>query len=476
MPISHTGPRQRRAAATALAFVLAAPALEAAQAAEAERPAIKRLRYDEDWSPLRDDPALRTGALDALKFIPLTPSGDSWLTLGGQARLRWEYFDNPAFGDDPNDANGAFLQRYHLHADAHLGSHVRLFGELSSIHASGREGGDSPVDENELDLHQAFLDLSAGIGDGAGLTLRAGRQELRYGSTRILDYRDGPNLRRRWDGAKVILDAGDWRADLLAFQAVTDERGRFDDGTDASRALWGFYAQAPGDLLPAGNLQLYYLGFDNDRGRYVQGTAGEQRHTLGTRLYGDAGPWDWDLEFAYQFGSFGDGDISAWTAQGNVGHTFADLPLSPRLALSANIASGDKDPGDGDLDTFNPLFPRGSYYDEIGLVRASNIVSVNPYLTFNFSPAMALTTNWHVVWRLEETDGIYHPNGAIVRRPADGAGDFVGSFLSANWEWQVTEYLYTSIVYAHGFAGEFIERTGASRDIDFLELTLHFRF
>ena len=50
-------------------------------AQESDRPAFRKLRYEEDWSVLRD-PARRTESLDRLKFIPLTTDSWAWLSLG----------------------------------------------------------------------------------------------------------------------------------------------------------------------------------------------------------------------------------------------------------------------------------------------------------------------------------------------------------------------------------------------------------
>jgi hypothetical protein len=46
-----------------------------------------------------------------------------------------------------------------------------------------------------------------------------------------------------------------------------------------------------------------------------------------------------------------------WTARG--GHTFSNLPGSPRVGLDIDVASGDSDPTDGTMETFNHLFPLG---------------------------------------------------------------------------------------------------------------------
>jgi hypothetical protein len=44
-------------------------------------------RWVEDWTALRD-PKKRINAIDRLKFIPLDPGGQIYLTLSGEMRLR----------------------------------------------------------------------------------------------------------------------------------------------------------------------------------------------------------------------------------------------------------------------------------------------------------------------------------------------------------------------------------------------------
>src|SRR5688572_29545091 len=87
-------------------------------------PPYKQLRYDEDWSSLHD-PKLRTDALDRIKYIPLNKNDDWYLSIGGEIRERYELLNHPLWGQDPEDNNGYFMQRYMLHADLHLGTRVR---------------------------------------------------------------------------------------------------------------------------------------------------------------------------------------------------------------------------------------------------------------------------------------------------------------------------------------------------------------
>src|SRR6266576_2997156 len=144
-------------------------------------PQFKLSRQDEDWSVLRD-PALRTDAFDTVKFIPLNRDGSSWLTLGGEVRQRYEYFDNFNWGKGPQDDNGYLLQRYMIHADAHIGGNFRVFTQFKSGLEDGRNGGPRPTDRDDVDLNQAFFDVRVPLAEADSLIFRAGRQELAYGS------------------------------------------------------------------------------------------------------------------------------------------------------------------------------------------------------------------------------------------------------------------------------------------------------
>jgi len=321
-------------------------------------------------------------------------------------------------------------------------------------------------------------DLAAPLWAVADATLRLGRQELRYGSARLVDVREGPNVRRKFDGGRARLSLGDWRIDALAVRPVQIEPGRFDDGTDDGQALWGLYAvdAQPGWLPAETSVDLYYFGYENDGGAFEQGAAGERRHTLGTRLWGARGGWDWNWEFIYQFGSFGRGDIAAWSVASDTGHTWRDLSWTPRVGLSANIASGDDDLDDRDLGTFNPLFPRGNYFSELALLGPRNFYNLHPSVTVKPVEGLSLTVDADFFWRLEREDGVYGPGGGLLRAGARSDARYVGTELSFNATWEIDPNLSATAIYAHFIPGAFIRQTGRSESIDFIELTLRAQF
>src|SRR5262245_43864362 len=173
----------------------------------ASPPPYQQQRYDEDWSYLKE-PERRTDRLDPLKYIPLNDRG-WYVSLGGEARWRYEYFSEFAFGAGPQDSNGYFLQRYLLHADWHLGKRVRVFTQLQSGIENGRNGGPRLTDDDRLELHQAFVDLKFGH-EGNSVVLRLGRHEMDLGAGRLISSGEGLNVKRSFDGARLIWKTRRW--------------------------------------------------------------------------------------------------------------------------------------------------------------------------------------------------------------------------------------------------------------------------
>ena len=214
-----------------------------------ERPSFQTLRYNEDWTFLRD-PAQRTDFLDSTKYMPFTTNGDWYLSLGGEARLKYELYTEPAFNQQPADDNGFLLQRYLLHADLHATPWFRVFGQLQSSLEDYRNSGPRPTDRDDLDLHQAFADVRAPLHEDDALTLRAGRQEMAYGSQRLVSVRESPNNRLAFDAARVLTQFGVWRADAWLGQPVEVDHGIFDDQRIHETTFWGGYVTGPIGFVP----------------------------------------------------------------------------------------------------------------------------------------------------------------------------------------------------------------------------------
>jgi hypothetical protein len=260
------------------------------------------LNYEERYGYLGMDSLPEKNAWERLKFIRLHPAKTASLSLGGEVRYQYEYFNHTNWGEGPEDDNGYLLQRYMVHTDWQLGRHLRVFGQLKSGIETGKAGGPEPPDEDHLDLHQAFADLSLPVRAGRVLTVRVGRQEMTYGSSRLVSVREGPNVRQSFDAVKAFYQTPRGQVDAFVSRPVQTERGVFDDAGDRNRRFWGLYAVRKLPGLLDSNLDLYYFGFTERSAAFESGTADEQRHSLGLRWWSQAGRLRYNVEGVYQSG------------------------------------------------------------------------------------------------------------------------------------------------------------------------------
>ncbi len=453
-----------------VAFGASCPQMFASEA----RPPLKSLRYDEDYRFL-SNPDRRTDFWDAVKYVPLAEGRAGFLSFGGEARERFEAYENEFFSTNPDGDNAYLLQRYLLHTDYHPTDWLRAFGQLQSSLEDGRPGGPRPTDRDSIDVHQLFADLAVKTSEDGRLTVRGGRQEMSYGSERLVSVREGTNNRRAFDAVRLLYAQGLVNVDAFFASPVEVDEGAFDDQNVRDRRFWGSYATVPLPPLPGIKLDFYYLGLHNPRAAYSQGVEREERHTAGTRFFGKLGRWDFNHEALYQFGSFGSGDIRAWSVATDHGYTLDKLWAKPRLGLKAAIASGDHGTNSADLQTLNPLFPRGNYFTEASLLGPQNFFDLHPCLRLQPSAPWSFDLGADFYWRESLEDGIYTPGGSFIYRGNAGFARFVGTDLSFVIGWQATRHLSVSAAYTHFFAGQFI-RQNDGEDVNYGAVWAGYKF
>ena len=82
----------------------------------------------------------------------------------------------------------------------------------------------------------------------------------------------------------------------------------------------------------------------------------------------------------------------------------------------------------------------------------------------------------YFVWRASDRDAIYNKSGAVLRPGTDTTARYVGAELDFLATYNFTRHLLGYAGYSHFFTGEFIRKTGPSRDSDFLYGALQFTF
>ena len=437
-------------------------------------PPYQYLRADEDYLYL-SNPNCRTDALDILKYIRLGSTPEWFASIGGEVRENAEYFSHPRWGQQPQGSPYA-LQRFMIHADMHFGQRWRVFAQLKSGLENNREGGARPFDEDKLDFHQGFLDVTLFSNLRGHITLRTGRQELAFGSRRYVSAREGPNVRQSFDGVRLVLCSARGSVSLLATKPVHTNLGFFDDSPDHRQTLWGAYATAPIHSVSGANVDLYYLGLDRKQAHFQQGTGREQRHSIGGRLWGHRRAWDEDLEATYQWGTFSAGGIHAWAIASETGYSLPSKPLKPRVAMEGNFESGDRSFRDTCLQTFNPLFPRGLYHQLVDLNGHVNSVELNPILRLHPANSLTLTTDWDFFWRESAGDGLYNVGGFFIRSGKRSNARYIGSQPSLVAEWRLQRHVTAVVIYTHFAPGPFLKQTGPSRTVNYGSIWLDYKF
>ncbi|MET0465847.1 MAG: alginate export family protein [Chitinophagaceae bacterium] len=431
---------------------------------------FKPLRYDEDYRYLSRDTA--GDWYQQMKYTRLSATGSSYLSLGGEARIQYFNLKNEDWGDAGSDKDGFVLARYLFHADLRAGKKFRLFTQLQSSLANGKPSF-SPVEQNEMELHQAFADFDSKLGSGTWL-LRFGRQEMSYGSQRLISVRELPNNRQSFDGLKTSWKNDRYQFDMFYTYYVQAKKGIFNDAVNDDVRLWGAY-MVRNKIPVLHNIDLYYLGLRKQRAVFVDGDGRELRHSVGTRIWRNNSDWQYDLEGVYQWGKFGSRTISAWTASANISHTVLSLKLKPVIGLKAEMISGDKQSGDDRLNTFNPLFPRGAYFGLAALIGPANLIDLHPYIELAVAKDLSWQTDYDVFWRKSREDGIYGPNVQIIY-PAGVEAKHIGQQLGTALVYTPNPFLSLRGEFTWFNAGGYLKQSGAGKDILMAGATIQFKF
>ncbi|HEY2588671.1 MAG TPA: alginate export family protein [Tepidisphaeraceae bacterium] len=431
-------------------------------------------RWNDDYSYLRY-PGSHTDFFDPIKYVPLNASGDTYLSFGGQARYRYDYFNNSEFGAGPQDETGFDLFRFLAHADAHFGRSFRVFLQFDSSLVYDRVGGPRPGDVDDFDVQLGFADVNFPFSETNNLLVRFGRQELIYGAQRFISPNDWGNVRRSFEGLRLSLTMPNDTLDAFLVRPVIIEKSHFNSGDDHTAFAGIYNVTAFPDLLPKASpkLDAYLLLLDQSPSKTTGYPVDSDTFTLGVRPHANVGDWDFDLEANWQFGHYASSSICAYSVAAEAGYTFSKVKFTPRLSLGLDLASGSANPAH----RFNQLFPPlYLYLGHLYLFGRSNLIDFHQGLSVNFTPDVTLWLTQHIFWRQNSNDAVYSLTGSVVRASDGSHAHFVGNEFDISAAWQVDRHLAAYMGWAHFFTGQFINDTGAHSDPDFFYVMLTYTF
>jgi hypothetical protein len=432
--------------------------------------------FDADFRYLDDPNNTEYDFFDPIKRVHL---GDNWLfSTGGEFRFRYmNEVDSRLSGVD----NTYDLTRERVYADLWFRDVFRVYAELLYASTFNQDLPPLVTDHNLGDFLNLFADLKLGEYANHPIYFRGGRQELLFGSQRLISPLDWVNTRRTFEGGRLFYRGDKWDLDAFVVSPVVPTFNHFFSSINQNQVFsgaWATYRPKQGQAIDA-----YYLNLDNTSGTPV--TLGLPAgpfnvSTVGGRWVGDANNWTWDFEGDLQFGDFQKRHVLAKAFAAGVGYRFADLPMTPQVWAYYDFASGDPDPSNtaSSYGTFNQLFPFGHYYfGYLDLVGRQNINDVNFQVSLFPTPWITTYLQYHV-FRLDSAkDALYNAAGTAIRRdPTGAAGNDVGDELDYVINFHIDKHQDVLFGYSHLFAGQFIRATGNGRSPDLTYLQYSFRW
>jgi hypothetical protein len=444
--------------------------------------------YNADWRYLDQAPAAEAPSLqgpsnagprdqDFFDFLKRIRFLDNFMfTTGGAFNYRYNNeVDSRLTGRD----NVYDLTRTRVYGDLWFRDYGRIFVEMINAQSFNQDLPPQITDQYNPNFLNLFADAKVWTFRDQPVWFRVGRQELLYGSQRLISPLEWANTRRTFQGGKLFWQNEKWSLDAFIVQPVVPSANSFASVLyeQLFTGVWGTYRPIRGEVV-----DLYYLNLDDTRHLYAGrgGLLGAFNvSTVGSRWYGNKNNWLWDTEGMLQFGSFANQGTLAKAYTMGGGYYFSKVWFNPSLWVYYDYASGDPNPGSDSVHrTFNQLFPFGHYYFGMtDLIGRQNINDVHADLAFFPTKWITTWVQYHVLRLDSPKDALYNSAGVVERiDPTGRFGSDVGEVLTVINNFTIDLHQNVFVQYSHLYAGDFLRKTGSGKSPDQLYLMYSFRW
>jgi hypothetical protein len=402
------------------------------------------------------------------KFKYLKLSENAMVSFGGSWRFQYESFSNQQFQNIPEQDNLWYLNRVMLHAHLKVKDKFELFAELNSSFI-GDKNNQSPVDKDELAVNQLFIKYK--FDDRWSISI--GRENLILGSNRLVDLREGPNVRRSFDLTQINYNSNTFSA--KAFFAIPVEPkpyvfdNKFLEFDETFSALYTTTAFNEFNFLDA---YVFYQKDDNVNYNNAQGN--ERRTSLGFRYFGNYKTLKFNNEAVYQFGSIENQSIRAWTLSMQLENRTKLGNQFYNIGVKSEIISGDKNQNDNTLNTFDALYPSGAYFGRVARFGPSNLIDVHPYINTQFKK-LFIEFDYDVFWRHSVNDGVYNA-ALLLQYPNTNNQRFIGQQIGTIVGYKLNKHINLEFESNIIFPGSFLKESDLADNLYHFVLTTELKF
>ena len=210
--------------------------------------------------------------------------GDVKIKFGADDRLRYESRQDYYFGE-AKDGNhdGLWYNRFKINMNATYQNFIAFVEGLDSREWESEKRPKSQ--EDELDLHQAYLKLSKP--GNLPVSLTVGRQKLSYGANRLIGAPIWSNNIRSFDAVKFTYNPASFDVDFFVGNEVLYQDGKFNPAR-WGKNLYGVYVTYKG--ISGNVFDLYNINLTDDHDDTKSQTdstlyGNTKRYTIGARSF-----------------------------------------------------------------------------------------------------------------------------------------------------------------------------------------------
>ena len=432
--------------------------------------------FDVDFRYLEGDvPEMERDWLDRFKRIH--PTDDWAISFGGEFRIRGDNIVSQFFR---NFDESYWINRERFYGDFWYRDALRAYVEFISAEKHGNNDPTVFTDINKADLLNAFFDLRIDLGQSDDKTyFRIGRQELYYGSQRLISALDWANTRRTFQGVKVFKRTETFDTDLFWVQPVLINPVQFDSvfAPVSFAGWWNTWRPTTGI---AGDLYLLNLNDNANTAIGEKGKLGGRNFTTtGIRAVYDKDGWYAEGETMLQFGMWSNQAMFSQAASAGGGYTWQKAHGVPSLQAHYDFASGSKHPILGNsMSTFQQLYPFGHYYlGYLDLVGRQNIHDISFQFAWWPTQAMQFALQSHQFYLDSPRDALYAGNGRKLRQdPTGKAGRNVGEELDITTTYHLSNHQDVLVGWSQIWSGEFISKSGPATNPQYWYMQYSYRW
>jgi alginate export protein len=424
------------------------------------------------------------------------------LTIGGEARIRYEGRNNTALNSNIKSNESAGSHRIRVNVGYDLTPDVSFFAQIQDARNYGGEGGTATgsgigavstsgifTGTGGTDLHQGYILVkNAGV---PGLSVKIGRQEIFFGDHRLFGNFNWSQVGNSFDAIRLthsmpIADVDLFWARIIDTEAVTAQGAgvlfpaggtRGTSGQD----IYGLYLTLK--AVPNWTVEPYYFLLQDTRAVLSSAAQiatpqapNQTRSTLGGRINGKAGGLDATAELVWQFGGAAsapglaghDLHINAHAEAFRAGFTFEAVPMRPRIGVEFDYASGNSCTAPltcqatGKANTFDNLYPTNHFkFGAMDLNAWKNSVVYQLVFDVKPSPVSKLQVNF-IIHRLASTKDHWYraSQGVYGTSAATNQAASLGQELDIHYYRTIKEKFKFEIGVGHFWAGEWTAARG----------------